>query len=194
MGPNPPPHDLIPGGSGAPIQVLALESTQSFTDLGDRQLPAVTQSDRPRLAGEGDEEFRLVASREQAMWQALETLGDEISDDEDRRQTESEQTRVRIEQLALGVSASVLALLARASSLTAMALSSLPFWQRADPLSVLALSRKERREREKVLSDAELQDAQSAGVGALTKPEELPDPDPTSRTEDEDEDETRDQE
>lgn len=58
---------------------------------------------------------------------------------------------------------------------------------------MLALSRKERRERRKLLSDAELQDAQSAGIDALTRPEELRDPeDPTSGIDDEDEDEDED--
>jgi hypothetical protein len=70
-----------------------------------------------------------------------------------------------------------------------MALSSLPFWQRADPLSVLALSRKDRKKREEELLDAErIEDRGPGGVGRMVEPTQTPDPDPTPEDEDEDED------
>ena len=113
---------------------------------------------------------------EQAMWEGLELLGDQISQDEARQHEEAEQTRSRIERIALALSTGVLALIARASSLTAMALSSLPVWQRLDPLSVLALSDRERKEREKELRDAEILEAEGA-VGDLIEGQAKPDPD-----------------
>jgi hypothetical protein len=116
----------------------------------------------------GDDSFQRSVLREQAMWGALDALSHELENDEDRVQAEADETRIRVEQLALGFSTALLALFARASSLTAMALSSLPFWQHADPLSVLALSRRERRARDGEIRRAEdLENERHDGVNLV---------------------------
>ena len=101
------------------------------------------------------------------MWDALGTLGDQISEDSERRQAEVEQTTSRVEGVALAASAAVLALLARSSSLIAMAFSSLPIWSRVDPLNVLLLSARDRKKREQELRDAEILEDESDNVGDL---------------------------
>jgi len=128
--------------------------------------------------GENEQGYRWAALQEQAMWDALGMLGDEISGDADRAELEAERTRSRIEQVALALSTGVLALIARASSLTAMALSSLPIWQRVDPLSVLALSERERKKREMELREAEDEEDESGHLGELFDSEPDPEPDP----------------
>ena len=86
------------------------------------------------------------------------------------------------------LSSGVLALLARASSLTAMALSSLPVWQRVDPLNVLALSRRERQKRDKELQKAKL--LEDGGIGDLLESPEEPDRGQRDTHPDEDAEET----
>jgi hypothetical protein len=125
--------------------------------------------DDPPMMTEGIEQSpQLVLLRERAMWEALDEFGDQLSEDADRQHEEIEHTRTRFERAALAFSTGILALLTRASSLTAMALSSIPVWQRVDPINVLALSAKERKKRAKQLRDAEdLEDRAEAGIGDL---------------------------
>ena len=68
-----------------------------------------------------------------------------------------------------------------------MALSSLPVWQRVDPLSVLALSERERRKREKELREAEL--LEDSEIGDLLRNEGEPDRKPPETDSDEDDEE-----
>ncbi len=114
------------------------------------------------------------------MWAALHMVGDQISEDSERRQAETDQTTARLEGLTLAVSAGLLALLARASSLTTMLLSSLPVWSRVDPLSVLLLSERERKKRRQELRDAEILEDQSDRVGDLLEGP-APDHDPSEK-------------
>ncbi len=124
-------------------------------------------SDRRTDAGAADEVYQLNSLRELAMWDALDLVEGQISEDSDRRQAETDQTTARLEGLTLAVSAGLLALLARASSLTTLLLSSLPVWSRVDPLSVLLLSERERKKRQQELRDAETLEDQSDRVGDL---------------------------
>ncbi len=101
------------------------------------------------------------------MWDSLDAVGDRISGNSEREQAEIDQTTARIEGTALAISAGLLPLLARASSLTAMLLSSLPVWSRVDPLSVLMLSEKDRKKRERELRDAETVEDESDHLGNL---------------------------
>ena len=111
------------------------------------------------------------------MWDALNMLGDQISEDSERQEAEVEQTRSRIERAALAMSTGALALLLRGSSLAAMALSSLPVWARVDPLSVLLLSDRERKKREQELRDAEILEDQGDRLGDLLDDRAEPDRD-----------------
>ena len=101
------------------------------------------------------------------MWDSLEAMGDQISENSEREQAEIDQTTARIEGTALAISAGLLPLLARASSLAAMLLSSLPVWSRVDPLSVLMLSERDRKKRERELRDAETLEDESDHLGDL---------------------------
>ena len=66
------------------------------------------------------------------------------------------------------VSTSFLAILSRASSLVAAAISSVPIWRRMDPLAVLALTEEERDERKRQLcEDAEREARESGAVSNL---------------------------
>ena len=138
-------------------------------------------SDTPTDAGAADELSRLSLLQEQAMWDGLFMLGDQISEDEARQQAEADQTTARVERMALGVSSAVLALLARASSLTAMALTSLPVWLRVDPLSVLLLSDRDRKKREQELRDAEILEDQRDHLGDLLEGRAEPDRDQSEK-------------
>jgi len=72
------------------------------------------------------------------------------------------------EGIAFAASTALLAGLMRSSSLLAIALSSLPLWRRVDPLAVLALSEREREERERTLRAAKkAEDENAAAVGEL---------------------------
>ena len=120
----------------------------------------------------------MTVLREQAMWEALDLLGNEISNDAAREEAKAEKTRSRIESMALALSTGMLAVIARASSLTAMALSSLPVWSRVDPLSVLALSTREKKKRAKELREAEdLEDMSGGGLHDLLDHEDDDDED-----------------
>ena len=101
------------------------------------------------------------------MWEGLHLLGDQISEDAERRQAEIELTTSRLERAVLAISTGVLAFLVRASSLVTIALSSLPVWSRVDPLSVLMLSDRDRRKREQELHDAETAEDESDRLGDL---------------------------
>jgi hypothetical protein len=115
-----------------------------------------TDSDTATGVGATDEGDRRILLRDWATWDGLNMLGDQISDDSERKQAEIDQTTARIEGTALAVSTGLLALFARGSSLIAMLLSSLPIWLRVDPLSVLLLSERDRKKRERELHDAEI--------------------------------------
>jgi hypothetical protein len=160
--------------------IVEVAPTDPDRNDDDASIVSDDDDDRGPVRQDAREIYRLTVLREQAMWDALSLVGEQISDDAERQQAEVEQTTSRVERVALVLSTGVLAVLARASSLTAMALSSLPVWQRVDPLSVLALSDRERRKREQELQEAELlEDRMASALGDLLETEK----------EDEDEDE-----
>jgi Tol biopolymer transport system component len=180
-----------PLGAGVTIKPSRVPEADLDTAIWRRdepREPEVSDSDdRPQGGDAESDVFQLRVMREQALWEALNVLGDEISDDADREQEKIEMTRSTVERVALALSTGVLALLARASSLAAMALSSLPVWRRVDPLTVLALSEREKRKREKELRNAELYEDDALGglLAGEPKPERAA-PEPDSDPDDED--------
>ena len=75
------------------------------------------------------------------------------------------------EGVGLLVSIGWLGAVMRAGSLSAVLLSSLPLWQRMDPLAVLSVSEEERRRREQELRDArDTEDRVEREVGRLLEP------------------------
>jgi len=110
----------------------------------------------------------LVGLNDQAVWEILDRMRQEMRDDAAQIAAEDDFRIVSAEGIALGASTMLLATLMRSSSLLAVALSSLPLWRRVDPLAVLALSEREREERERELRAArKAEDENAAGVGEL---------------------------
>ena len=137
------------------------------------------ESDVERESVELD--VQTTARREQAMWNVLEDLGQEITNDAERQADAVETSVSTVERVGLALSASFLAVLQRGGSLLAMALSSLPVWRTVDPLAVLALSKKERDAREKEIRAAEEdEDEASHGLGGVLDGERDPDADTDS--------------
>jgi hypothetical protein len=102
------------------------------------------------------------------MRSALETLNDDVTADLKESEEETELTVASVEGTALVVSTSLLAIISRASSLVAAAISSVPIWGRVDPLAVLALSPEEREKRKaRLRKDEELEAEESKDVSSL---------------------------
>jgi len=163
-----PPSDQL----SDPVRLTATGVLHVDSGIGDS-----TSSERPGRddvgagsdsltdGGASEELYRLDLLRERARWDALDNLADQISEDSDRRQADIYQTTARVEGTTLAISAGLLALITRGSSLTALLLSALPVWSRVDPLSVLLLSEKERRKREEELRDAEILEDEKTRLG-----------------------------
>jgi hypothetical protein len=121
---------------------------------------------------------------QQAMRSALETLSDDVTADLNEHEEKTELTIASVEGTALVVSTSLLAIISRASSLVAAAISSVPIWGRVDPLAVLALSPKEREKRRvRLRKDEELEAEESRDVSSLIDgeaPEDADDEKPES--------------
>jgi hypothetical protein len=115
-------------------------------------------------AGDG----RFAVLRTQQMMQMLDQIREEMANDAELAAGQREMVVSSAEGVALAVSAGLLALLLRGSSLAAVALSALPVWRRVDPLAVLALSDEERKKREEELRAAqEKEDVGEEAVGRL---------------------------
>jgi hypothetical protein len=88
-------------------------------------------------------------------FQSLDQMRAEVLEGADR---DGDADRYRLvpalKGMAMMATTGLLAGVLRASSLLTMAVSSIPFWKRADPLTVLSLSKEERRDLETSLRDA----------------------------------------
>jgi hypothetical protein len=89
---------------------------------------------------------------------ALDRVEAELSDDAERRRDAIEVAVASAERAGFALSAGLLAMVTRGTSLVAMALSALPVWSRVDPLAVLAVSERTRRENRREQRDAEAQE------------------------------------
>ena len=170
-------------GAGAPVLAAAAEPGDSGTEASKKPRPVrltVRQAVGEALAANrGVQQARL--------WETLDKLRTEISDDAERSADETRSAVTTAESVVLAVSSGLLTLLLRGGSLVAAAVSSLPMWRRVDPLAVLSLSEEERRKREREQREARAsEDEEGAGIG------ELFDDDDPARDAPEDEDATQD--
>ncbi|MCP5056880.1 MAG: tandem-95 repeat protein, partial [bacterium] len=79
---------------------------------------------------------------------------DVLSDAEETGSADRDWLVLAIEGIAMAATTGLLAGVLRASSLLAMAISTVPLWRRADPLMILSLSNEERRDLEATLRRA----------------------------------------
>ena len=102
------------------------------------------------------------------MLDALDRVRRETTEDSDSAADDLRQRVTAIQGAAVAASIGWISLLSRAPSLLAAAASSLPMWQRVDPLAVLSVSDEERARRELDLRDAEeAEDRDDEAVGRL---------------------------
>lgn len=100
--------------------------------------------------------------------EALDAVRRELRDEAEQLEVEPTFAWTMARGVAVVFSTSLLGALARAGSLLAMTLSSLPIWLRFDPLAILALSDTERKRRKEELREAQQdEDASGREVGRL---------------------------
>jgi hypothetical protein len=86
-------------------------------------------------------------------FQSLDQMRAEVLEGADGN-GDADRHRLALKGMAMAATSGLLAGVLRAGSLLTMAVSSVPFWKRADPLTVLSLSKEERRDLEASLRDA----------------------------------------
>jgi hypothetical protein len=124
-------------------------------------------------AGDFDSRMDVLQQRNglgpiHALAGVLDDLRDDLSEDARRGQDIEAWSVKRAEGVVVAVSAGLVGMLLRGSSLVAVALSALPFWRRVDPLAVLALSEEERDKLRKELQAAQdAEDSKEKAVGQL---------------------------
>ena len=95
---------------------------------------------------EENEQHKVMAG--EFLWPEVRDVAQDLSSDSERQEEATDFALASVESVGLALSVGALSVLARGSSLIAMALSSLPIWQRVDPLSVIIASDRDREARD----------------------------------------------
>jgi hypothetical protein len=151
--PNPDPQPLPGSDLDEPPEAdrSALGSSGAF-ELAALDLSEMRERDR------SDREERFDPLRpsylQPEFLQTLDQLRRDVLEEAESDAEEGEWFVPALQSIALAASTGIVAGLLRASSLVAMAISSVPFWRRTDPLMILSLSEDERRDLEANLREA----------------------------------------
>jgi len=132
--------------------------------LGERDRDS-SGKDWKLTAGENDEGgLETDAQRE-----ALDQMRRDLEEVAEAQEDASQSAQWKVEGATLGFAMSLIAYLLRGANLLAMYISSIPMWQRIDPLVVLSLNDEEREERERKLREAAEEENRKTkgGVGKL---------------------------
>jgi hypothetical protein len=110
---------------------------------------------------------RLLMGVEADVKQAIEAVREAIESDGRGAEEANAILIQRTESLALAVGAGLMTALLRSASLSAVAISSLPLWNRFDPIVVLALDDEQRAELARELEFARKMEDETSAVGRM---------------------------
>jgi VCBS repeat-containing protein len=130
--------------SGSDTRSIAEAAATSILDLLGEDL--LMESESVESEDEENEQHKVTAG--EFLWPEVRDVAQDLSSDAERQEEANDFALASIESVGLALSVGALSVLARGGSLIAMALSSLPIWQRVDPLSVIIASDRDREARE----------------------------------------------
>jgi hypothetical protein len=154
----------------APLQVSP--TSRDIDPESETDSPEETSPRAQFVAGEADsrepsakKSHTEILLEDRALAEELSDLAEELRNDAGKAAEQQNMTIAAFERVGLALSAGLVALAARGSSLVAMLLSALPMWRKIDPLVLLGLTREERRRREEEMrraSESETREAREA--------------------------------